>query len=283
MNLIRSNYDTDSDVESEIEREHEQEHEQLPCIPDKVIYRYQKDPKMSTSLSQLSKKRNWSAFAFIEFQLTQQQLFVMNNLVREVNETMKTEKVYFSPLFYGRMNAVKPLHISLSPTLMFPDQQSISDWIQAFKSKITQDTTLRRFNVHLQPEWSLYPNFDKTVWFLSLPVVRNSGQEDILPKITGHLKTSSMEHGASFGHLSFEEVLEKLHLSVASDPNNPTSVKFLRNQDQIGLEHNLLKLQKRLQNANSLLQTSGIAQFQVKCTELKIKRDNSIISIPLPY
>lgn len=274
MNFLKSNYEEISDSDYEFE----QENSSIPLIPDEILYKYQKHPMSNYLTRQAGKCLH--AFVFIEIWPNPYQRAIFDRVVGRANECLKKEGICFTPLYKGRMNAIKPLHVSLSGSINFHDSSTASKWLKILKERISKDCTLRPTNIRLKSLSTLYPNFDNSVLFLSMPLAETS--QTFIASLINHVELTILKFKQHLEQSTQPQILGKAHISLAKDINAPTFSKSLINNNYNCFDFNAASLKKTLCDANTnFLSPKEIEQLQFGCGSIKIHLDTSVVHVSL--
>lgn len=263
MELLKLNYSSDSETEK------------LPELPDHIVYKYEKTPTL-TQFSNMSKLnfKKYNVFMFLEVRLKKDQVDFTNTLLHDVNNL--TKNITFTPLHYGKLNAMLPLHISLSPTLDFPNIESRDQYVHDFINLVSKKK-LQKFDITLQPNWKLVPNYDNSIWFLTLGVDEKT-KKKITPLVECVENAAKLSSDVKLNN--FNNFYLFPHISIGKDEGNSIVRKLLQ-------ENNLQELRKEMEKTNQIIKSSIILHpyelelMHFKCSSIKVKKNYDIISIPL--
>ncbi|AMD18965.1 HBR064Wp [Eremothecium sinecaudum] len=266
MDLVKSNYSS-SDSEYELE----EKREDLPKLPDDIIYRFQKDPMPSRS-------NTFRTFVFLEVSPNKAQIQTLNHVIQLANKSVKHEGNHFTSLYTGRLNAVRPLHVTLSMLQPHPDKESQRRWIETMRNRITQDNTLKPLKLNFPIRLSILRTAARVTLMLCLPL-SDELKNTYIKRICSYLSLPSDDAIAPSTNVI---VPEDAHVSIGKDAKDPF---FLRNEligDCEAISHKMSRLQNLLNEASDRLLEEGVKELEFECTEIKLQLNwGSVATIPL--
>lgn len=277
MGLVSSDYNSDSDSDSDSTNSVSETGEDsikrqcLPELPDDIVYNYNKpvviDP-LNTRMYIAPVSKN-IGFLFLELRLDSKQQQIMDLVLKGVNAVMDTHhRNSFEPLHRGKFGAMKPLHVSLSETMMFANESELEEKMGRIRQEI-RALECKSVPVALSGGWLVYENFDASLQFLAVGLSEPA---------RGRLKPvlSIVEKYKPRSPVSRQPVdLNNLHVSFGVAQN-----AYLQQDESIS--------RQRLDSLRNLVSTEASdrlpllrANLQFRCHELKAKVGTSVITLPL--
>ncbi|CAI6807827.1 ANM_collapsed_G0037150.mRNA.1.CDS.1 [Saccharomyces cerevisiae] len=126
----------------------------LPAIPDSIILKYHIPPNLQKYEHQdMNMSRFWRSFTYFEWRPTPAIHRQLQKIICKYKETfMKQEYtnpyqlVDFDPLFISHLGAPKPLHVSLTRSLLFETEEQRHVFIQEMRNGLrNNEITLLNF------------------------------------------------------------------------------------------------------------------------------------------
>lgn len=208
----------------------------LPAIPESVLSKYHIAPNLQKYEQQdMNMTPFWRSFVYCEWRPTpeirrelQQIIFKYNKIFMKQNSTDPYQLAELSPLFLSNLGAPKPLHISLTRTLLFESEEQRHTFIQEIRRGL-QNNKFQPFTLEVSPRPKLYMSEKANALFLGLPISKCSSSTHLssfTPIIENALQKS--------GILNYEQLIvspSSFHMSIAmtSHPSRAT----LQNYQQL--------------------------------------------------
>lgn len=273
MELISESYGSESEFE-DLEETIETGEEKQLHIPNEVIYTHHKEPIVNPMNKYLSSpiKRKVQCFFFLEIRLNMTQQRILDSALFDVNNVMHSfGENAFEPTYRGKLGTLKPLHVSLSSSILYDSDMEFKECLERVESKLQ---SLRPYDVPVRfsGTWGLYPNFDSSIWFLSLACDTETKKKaaPLLQTINDVTKAAT-----DSAHIKF---MENLHMSIAMTPNWASSLDSVNKEKQ----------QRKLEIQRNILQTHAggklpmlRSEFSFTCKNIMIQSGATVLSMPL--
>ncbi|QHS74869.1 phosphoric diester hydrolase [Saccharomyces paradoxus] len=256
MEFLSADYSSSdgSDTESEsgnkakIEIEHTEETSiqradstDLPEIPDSIILKYHITPNLQKYEHQdMNISRFWRSFTYFEWRPTPAIHRQLQKIICKYKETFMKQGYTnpfqladFDPLFISHLGAPKPLHISLTRSLLFETEEQRHIFIQEIRNGL-QNHKIAPFTLQICPYPKLYISERANTLYLGLPVSEHSNRTQLSPfkMIIGKALQKS-------GISNYQDLIvsrQCLHISIAiaSNPSKATLKRYQLLNESIG-------------------------------------------------
>ncbi|EJS42721.1 YLR132C [Saccharomyces arboricola H-6] len=192
----------------------------LPAIPDSVILKYHIPPNIQKYEQQdMSMNRFWRSFMYFEWRPTptvhrelQQIICKYKKTFMEHASTNLNQLRNLEPLFLSHLGAPKPLHISLTRSLLFETEEQRQVFIQEIRNGL-QDNKMAPFTLEVSPYPKLYISERANALFLGLPVSERTSSTHLSP-FTTIIEKALRKSGIS-NYQQLIVSLRDLHISIA--------------------------------------------------------------------
>lgn len=213
----------------------------LPAIPDSIILKYHIPPNLQKYEHQdMNMSRFWRSFTYFEWRPTPAIHRQLQKIICKYKETfMKQEYtnpyqlVDFDPLFISHLGAPKPLHVSLTRSLLFETEEQRHVFIQEMRNGL-RNNEIAPFKLQICPYPKLYISERANTLYLGLPVSECPNKAQISP-----FKTIIAEALQKSGISNYQDLIvsrQNLHVSIAiaSNPSKATLKRYQQLNETMG-------------------------------------------------
>ncbi|CAI4035060.1 hypothetical protein SMKI_12G1980 [Saccharomyces mikatae IFO 1815] len=192
----------------------------LPAIPDSVISKYHITPNLQKyELQDMHIGRFWRSFTYFEWRPTPAIRRQLQQIICEYKETfMKQEYTNlsqlpdFDPLFISHLGAPKPLHISLTRSLLFETEEQRQTFIHEIHNGL-QNHRISPFTLEICPYPKLYISEQANTLYLGLPVSGRCNRTHLSPFQT--IIGEALQKSRIPDYQELIVNLHSLHISIA--------------------------------------------------------------------
>ncbi|AAS54293.1 AGL198Wp [Eremothecium gossypii ATCC 10895] len=251
MDLVRANYAADSDSDSQGE-------EDVSCpLPEYISHMFR---RAATAGLRLERPH---VYAYADVQLSEQQRGILERLVQRANSARVEAE--FQPLFYGRLRARRPLHVSLTPALQFSSAAAATACVERMRAGLAGAGVLA---TALERAPRVLPNCDSSVAYLALPLAPAGRAQ--AAALTARLGAALAATPGGLTPYDSAAFAAGAHVSVAEDSQNPGLLRYARAKDTPGAAAHLERMETLLQASDTPLPPADAAALQIVCTAVHL-------------
>ena len=251
-NSSNSSIDTDSESESgnqaeiqtgptEKPRRQSEGCIDLPAIPESVISKYHITPNLQKYEQQdMNMTPFWRSFVYCEWRPTpevrrelQQIIFKYTKTFTEKNSSDPYQLAELSPLFLSNLGAPKPLHISLTRSLLFESEEQRHIFIREIRHGL-QNNKFAPFKLEVSPHPKLYISERANALYLGLPISERSSRtrlSSLKPIIENALQKSGIPN---YQQLIVAPCSFHISIAIARYPSRATLQRYQQLNEIMG-------------------------------------------------
>ncbi|AGO13677.1 AaceriAGL198Wp [[Ashbya] aceris (nom. inval.)] len=259
MDLVQANYAADSDSDT-------QGDEDVSCpLPEYISHMFRRAATAGFTAERPH------VYAYADVQLSELQRGILERLVQRANGARVEAE--FQPLFYGRLRARRPLHVSLTPALQFSSAAAAAACVGRMREGLAGAGALA---TPLERVPRVLPNCDSTIAYLALPLApAGRTQAAALTARLGAALSATPEALTPYDSATFAA---GTHVSVAEDSQNPGLLRYARAQDTPGAAAHLHRVEALLQASDTSLSPADAAALQVVCTAVHLTLNGRLLA-----